>query len=42
VSANHNIIALDELGLSDNVRLYVGSWSEWSSKDDAPVATGTE
>lgn len=42
VSANHNIIALDELGLADNVRLYVGSWSEWSSQDDAPVATGIE
>ena len=41
VSANHNIIALAELGMTENVRLYVGSWSEWSSQEDAPVATKT-
>ena len=33
VSANHNIIALAELGVTESVRLYVGSWSEWSSQD---------
>jgi len=42
VSANHNIIALDELGFNDNVRLYVGSWSEWSSQENAPVKTDSE
>ncbi len=39
VSANHNIIALAEAGIHENVRLYIGSWSEWSSQDNAPIET---
>ena len=39
VSANHNIIALAELGVTENVRLYVGSWSEWSSQDGVTIST---
>ena len=41
VSAAHDLLAMDEAGLR-NARLYVGSWSDWSSYDDAPVATGEE
>lgn len=39
VSAAHNLLAMDEVGIK-NTRLYVGSWSDWSSYDDTPVATG--
>lgn len=41
VSANHNLIALEEAGIKD-AKLYVGSWSDWSSYDNNPVATGDE
>ena len=41
VSAAHDLLAMDEAGLK-NTRLYVGSWSDWSSYDDLPVATGDE
>jgi thiosulfate/3-mercaptopyruvate sulfurtransferase len=33
------ILALTSLGV-ENVRLYDGSWSEWGSRDDLPIATG--
>lgn len=39
VSAAHDVLAMEEAGLP-TPRLYVGSWSDWSSYDDAPVATG--
>ena len=41
VSAAHDLLAMEEAGLR-NARLYVGSWSDWSSYDDLPVATGDE
>ena len=41
VSANHNLLALEEAGVK-NAKLYVGSWSDWSSYPDSPVATGEE
>lgn len=41
VSANHNLIALEEAGIK-NVKLYAGSWSDWISYDDNPIATGDE
>lgn len=41
VSAAHNLLALDEAGFR-NARLYAGSWSDWSSHEDAPVATSEE
>ena len=41
VSANHNILAMEEAGLRD-IKLYVGSWSDWSSHDENPIATGEE
>ena len=41
VSAAHDLLAMEEAGLK-NARLYVGSWSDWSSYDDLPVATGDE
>jgi thiosulfate/3-mercaptopyruvate sulfurtransferase len=40
VSAAHNVLAMDELGIKS--KLYLGSWSDWSSRDDTPIATGEE
>lgn len=40
VNACHNLLAMEIAGVK-NVRLYEGSWSDWSSRD-APVATGSE
>lgn len=39
VSACPNVIALDEAGYT-NVKLYVGSWSDWISYEENLVATG--
>ncbi|MFC9712559.1 sulfurtransferase [Paenibacillus sp. NPDC056933] len=39
VSACPNVIALEEAGYT-NVRLYSGSWSDWISYEENPVATG--
>ncbi|MBT2284242.1 sulfurtransferase [Paenibacillus polymyxa] len=41
VSACPNVIALEEAGFS-NVKLYSGSWSDWISYNENPVATGEE
>lgn len=41
VSAAHDVLALEEAGLS-GARLYAGSWSDWCSYQDSPVATGEE
>lgn len=41
VSAAHNALALSEAGIS-GTKLYVGSWSDWSSFDENPVAMGDE
>lgn len=41
VSATMNILAMAEAGLA-TPRLYVGSWSDWSSWPDAPVAVGSD
>jgi thiosulfate/3-mercaptopyruvate sulfurtransferase len=38
VTACHDLLALHLAGLRG--RLYAGSWSEWSSDKDRPVATG--
>jgi len=38
VNACHDLLAMELAGISD-VRLYEGSWSDWSSRD-APVASG--
>jgi len=40
VNACHDLLALEIAGVTD-VRLYEGSWSDWSRRD-APVATGAE
>ncbi|HSS92777.1 MAG TPA: sulfurtransferase [Candidatus Dormibacteraeota bacterium] len=40
VNACHDLLALEIAGVSD-VRLYAGSWSDYSHQD-APVATGNE
>jgi thiosulfate/3-mercaptopyruvate sulfurtransferase len=39
VTACHTLLAMSTVGLQ-GARLYPGSWSEWSSDDDRPVATG--
>jgi thiosulfate/3-mercaptopyruvate sulfurtransferase len=41
VTACHNLLAMEHAGLT-GARLYAGSWSEWSSAPDRPVATGEE
>lgn len=41
VSAAHDLIALEYAGLGAG-RLYVGSWSEWITDPERPVATGSE
>lgn len=41
VTAAHNLLALDEAGIKA-AKLYAGSWSDWSSYDENPVATGDE
>ncbi|MFC4811803.1 sulfurtransferase [Paenibacillus sp. GCM10023250] len=41
VTACPNVLALREAGFT-NVRLYAGSWSDWSSYEENPVATGDE
>jgi thiosulfate/3-mercaptopyruvate sulfurtransferase len=38
VNATHNVLAMELAGI-DDVRLYEGSWSDWSSTDE-PIATG--
>ena len=40
ITACHDLLALHLAGLRG--RLYAGSWSEWSSDPDRPVATGAE
>lgn len=39
VTACPNILALEKAGFN-NVRLYAGSWSDWISYEENPVATG--
>jgi thiosulfate/3-mercaptopyruvate sulfurtransferase len=41
VSACHNILAMEIAGLAGS-RLYPGSWSEWCSDPDRPIATGKD
>jgi thiosulfate/3-mercaptopyruvate sulfurtransferase len=40
VLSAHNYVAMRLLGYPD-VRLYDGSWADWSSQPDRPVATGS-
>ena len=39
VTAAHNVLAVTHAGLGDT-RLYAGSWSEWITDPNRPVATG--
>jgi thiosulfate/3-mercaptopyruvate sulfurtransferase len=41
VTSCHDILALEVAGIRD-VKLYVGSWSEWITDPSRPVATGPE
>jgi thiosulfate/3-mercaptopyruvate sulfurtransferase len=41
VTACPNVLALEEAGFR-NVKLYAGSWSDWISYKENPVATGEE
>jgi thiosulfate/3-mercaptopyruvate sulfurtransferase len=38
-TACHNLLAL-EIGRLPGARLYAGSWSDWITHDDAPIAVG--
>ena len=40
VTACHNLLAMERAGITGG-RLFPGSWSEWSSDPDRPVATGS-
>jgi thiosulfate/3-mercaptopyruvate sulfurtransferase len=40
VTATHNLLAMEVAGLSGS-RLYPGSWSEWASDPQRPVARGS-
>ena len=39
VTACHNLLAMEHAGLAGST-LYPGSWSEWSSDSNRPIATG--
>ena len=39
VTACHNLLAMAHAGLTGSL-LYPGSWSEWSSDPDRPIAQG--
>ncbi len=41
VSACPNVVALKQIGY-ENVKLYSGSWSDWISYEEHPIATGKE
>jgi len=41
VTAAQNILALAHAGLGE-AKLYAGSWSEWITDSQHPVATGPE
>jgi len=41
VTACHTLLALELAGLRGG-KLYVGSWSDWSSQPGAPVAMGAD
>jgi thiosulfate/3-mercaptopyruvate sulfurtransferase len=41
VNACQAVVAVERAGLGP-VRVYAGSWSDWSGHPDAPVATGEE
>lgn len=39
VTATHDVLALQRAGI-EQVRLFPGSWSQWSADASRPVATG--
>jgi thiosulfate/3-mercaptopyruvate sulfurtransferase len=41
VTAAHDVLALELAGLG-GARLYEGSWSDWASRPELPIATGPE
>ena len=41
VTAAHNLVALKHAGMGD-ARLYAGSWSEWITNPQRPIAVGNE
>jgi thiosulfate/3-mercaptopyruvate sulfurtransferase len=39
VTACHNLLAMEQAGLT-GAKIFPGSWSEWSSDPERPIATG--
>lgn len=40
VSLHHNLLALEHAGFAPGARVYIGSWSDWTTDPARPVATG--
>lgn len=41
ITATHNLLALEQAGYTD-LRLFPGSWSQWSADDSRPASTGPD
>jgi thiosulfate/3-mercaptopyruvate sulfurtransferase len=42
VSVHHDLLALEHAGLGRGARVYIGSWSDWITDPNRPVATGDQ
>jgi thiosulfate/3-mercaptopyruvate sulfurtransferase len=40
VSLHHDLLALEHAGLGRGARVYIGSWSDWITDPNRPIATG--
>jgi thiosulfate/3-mercaptopyruvate sulfurtransferase len=42
VSLHHDLLALAHAGLGSGARVYIGSWSDWITDPNRPIATGDQ